>query len=79
MGKFTQKRSNQKWVKRWIKRLSDNVILRREPKNLERASALSDEILRFAQNDSRTINRFVVQWTEGRFLAGGEGPELIIL
>jgi len=34
-------------------RLSDDVILRREPKNLERVSNLSDKILRFAQNDGR--------------------------
>jgi hypothetical protein len=35
-----------------VERLSDNVILRSEPKNPERVSTRIDEILRFAQNDS---------------------------
>jgi len=35
-----------------LKRLSENVILRREPKNLEGVSIKVYKILRFAQNDN---------------------------
>jgi|GEM_PF-1770944 len=42
----------RKWLKIPLKRLSENVILRREPKNLEGVSIKVYKILRFAQNDN---------------------------
>ena len=42
----------RKGLKIPLKRLSENVILRREPKNLEGVSIKVYKILRFAQNDN---------------------------